>query len=71
MEEMYYQVALLIGSALTGLIITGSAIRYAEIKAKLQQLEHVISTINDVLADDEVTPEEAKRVITVIRALVS
>ena len=72
MQEIYYQAALIIGSALTGLIITGSTIRYTEIKLKLQQLEKVISTINDALEDDdEVTPEEAKRVIKAVLALVS
>ncbi len=55
-------------------IVTGFIAKYKiqmiKIKEKLSLTEKLIKEVNDVMKDDVVTPEEAKRLITIIRSFI-
>ena len=55
-------------------IITGFIAKYKiqmnKIKEKLILTEKLIKEVNEVMKDDVVTPEEAKRLITIIRCFI-
>lgn len=55
-------------------IVTGLIAKYkmqvSKIKEKLMLTEKLIKEVNEVMKDDVVTPEEAKRLITIIRSFI-
>lgn len=55
-------------------IVTGFIAKYKiqmiKIKEKLSLTEKLIKEVNEVMKDDVVTPEEAKRLITIIRSFI-
>ena len=78
MDELYYQVAVFLGTMLIVALrghygeematVNG---HYETGKMKLHQFEKLLETSNEILEDDKVTPQELKRFVRQLQQLCS
>ncbi len=69
MVESNFLTPELLGVIITAIIgIAGG--KFVQFKTKLSQFTNVVNEINEALKDNEITPVEAKRIMSLLRGLV-